>query len=71
MSAEVSTTSLYLLSIFLLDLHNAFCLGICLVCVQPEDVDFRPFKDWVLKKETELRLEVKKDSTLDIKVCAV
>ncbi len=36
--------------------------------MQPEDVDCRSFKDWVLKKETELRLEVENDDTLDIKV---
>ena len=41
------------------------------VCVQPEEVDFRPFKDWVLKKETELRLEVENNNTLDIKVCCL
>ncbi len=39
-----------------------------LALLQPEDVDCRSFKDWVLSKETELRLEVPSDETLDIKV---
>lgn len=39
--------------------------------MQPEDVDCRSFKDWVLKKETELRLEVDNDDTLDIKVLTI
>ena len=33
---------------------------------QPEDN--RPFKDWLLQKETELRLEVGSENIVDIKV---
>ena len=33
-----------------------------------EPVDDRPFKDWVLVKETELRLEVGSENTIDIRV---
>lgn len=38
------------------------------MCIlQPED-DCRSFKDWVLQRETELRLEVGHDDTIDLKV---
>ena len=32
--------------------------------------DQRPMKDWVLTKESELRIEVLEDDTIDIKVIA-
>lgn len=32
--------------------------------------DDRPFKDWVLEKETELRLEVGYENTIDLQACA-
>ena len=31
--------------------------------------DNRSFKEWALEKETELRLEVGEEHTIDIKVC--
>ena len=31
--------------------------------------DQRPMKDWVLTKESELRIEVHEEDTLDVKVC--
>ena len=42
------------------------------MCVLLQDTEGerkeRPWKDWVLEKETELRLEVPEDTTVDIKV---
>ena len=40
------------------------------VCMQSETgADNRFFKEWALEKETELRLEVGEEHTIDIKVC--
>ena len=38
--------------------------------LQPTAGEERPWKDWVLEKETELRLEVPEDGTIDIKVAS-
>ena len=47
-------------------------MAMSLLLIQGQDVagggEERPWKDWVLEKEMELRLEVPEDMTVDVKV---
>ena len=52
--------------------HTSACIGAChkaVLFLQGDDQ--RPMKDWVLTKESELRLEVLGGESVDLKVCLV